>query len=745
MKKWTRRVFYGVLIIVLGGLLADQGLHILSRTEWFKERVSNALHQTLGRETQLARMGANLRGVFLEDLQIAQKGGFEQGIFAQIGRLQVRISLINLLRGQIKIHGFVVSDMRVKLEVFADGTTSWQDWTSTRADESATPEDAQPFSLPLTATQVRLENVHVVFVDHRVAHTLEIKGLNLEVKNFSFQQEFPLSLWMKFYHTQTAFEQGLMLVLQARVHLNDLELEKAYIQVETLKALYEKSSLALQGRIENLVSPRANLILKAKNISSDLLKGLVDLPRFDLPKLAGELTGNLNTKQQTFTLDRAQVQAPGLVVNTKGRVDYAGKTRYEFSGEATGIFGEMGRWFVALADPYRLVGTTKLIYTLSQEKMTAQLELQDMGALLPQAGQLSNLTGTLQGWEQMNFKAGHMQTQLAGKFQGSPFTLALNFEQTPQKMLADLKAHAKELRWQVLQAKAPEATQAASHPVEQSSGKTADWAIPLDLKADIDVEKLDVPYFYGTQVMFDADVQGFTPALTKTHGMLRLRTENGKIQDIYKLTNANPLTKVLFMSLNLTGKVFNSLNVLGVLRSVSGGVASVMSGGDKESAGPVKTQTVLGPDGEPLEIVIVDEAQKIEGEMPYDKFDTQVDFVSGKATVKEGTFVAPMMSLRLDGTTDFNTGIVDLTVHAAPGRHEVDGMLPLTLKIGGTVDEPTGNMQMLGSMASLVTQTITNNVVSRNVTKGVKGFFGLFKKKEKPLPEQPVSESLPQE
>jgi hypothetical protein len=96
--------------------------------------------------------------------------------------------------------------------------------------------------------------------------------------------------------------------------------------------------------------------------------------------------------------------------------------------------------------------------------------------------------------------------------------------------------------------------------------------------------------------------------------------------------------------------------------------------------------------------------------------------------------------MRLDGTTDFNTGIVDLTVHAAPGRHEVDGMMPLTLKIGGTIEEPKGNMQLIGSVASLVTQSVTNNVVSRQVTKGLKGLFGLFKKDKQPAPaEEPAT------
>ena len=66
--------------------------------------------------------------------------------------------------------------------------------------------------------------------------------------------------------------------------------------------------------------------------------------------------------------------------------------------------------------------------------------------------------------------------------------------------------------------------------------------------------------------------------------------------------------------------------------------------------------------------------------------------------------------------------------------------MPLTLKIGGTIEEPKGNMQLIGSVASLVTQSVTNNVVSRQVTKGLKGLFGLFKKDKQPAPaEEPAT------
>ena len=88
------------------------------------------------------------------------------------------------------------------------------------------------------------------------------------------------------------------------------------------------------------------------------------------------------------------------------------------------------------------------------------------------------------------------------------------------------------------------------------------------------------------------------------------------------------------------------------------------------------------------------------------------------------------MSFTVAGTTDFNTGKLDMTVQAAPGKHEADGIMPLQLKVGGTVEDPQGNMSLTGSVSSLVLQGIGNNVASRSVKKGLGGLWGLFKKKE---------------
>lgn len=732
MKKWGRRFVWCGAGVVLFFVLFSIGLQVVSRTEWFKDQVSNALKNALGRDIQLADMGINWRGIFVKDLQIAEKGGFEKGVFAQMGHLRVRISWIHLLHGHTKMELIVLSDAKIKLIAYADGTTSWGDWAQEETENSETNDEGN-LPVEVTASHVRLERLHFIYVDEKAAHTWSMQDVNAEVQNFSFKNPFSLKINGDFSHEQATKKARMPFHISAFINLKNLNFAQAYLVLEKFSATYQKAGASLSGRVDDFINPKGDLSLKVNQLSADTFRSWVKLPEFSLPEGTLQTQINANLEKQNLTFPQISLNVPGLSITGKGDLSYGKQTAYNFALSGEGELGKIGRWFTLLAEPYRAVGNVQLQAKIAQKKLEIVADVQEVGGLVAQQAHLANLNGHIAVSENLNWQGGQADVSLEGKLNANPFTLNLTAKQTAQKIKAKLQAYAKELSWKQVESKQ---TTADADPAEKSSFK---WPLPpIDLITDIKFDKVDVPYFYATQASFSSDLQGITPDLKQAHGTLRLVTSQGKILDLYKLTNANPLTKVLFMSLNVTGKVFNSLNVLGVLNSIGSGIASAVTS-NKEDA-EVKTQTILGPDGEPLEVTVVQSKQKISGTMEYDKFDTQVDFVDGKATVKEGTFVSTMMSLRLDGTTDFNTGVLNLTVHAAPGRHEVDGMLPLTLKIGGTIEEPQGNMQVLGSVASLLKQSVTNNVVSRNVTKGVKGFFGLFTNKEE-VPQETVVET----
>ena len=252
----------------------------------------------------------------------------------------------------------------------------------------------------------------------------------------------------------------------------------------------------------------------------------------------------------------------------------------------------------------------------------------------------------------------------------------------------------------------------------------------MNLKAKADIDSLDAPYIWGNDIHFAADLQGLTLTLDQAHGELALETGEGEIKDLNKLTNANILTRVMFGSLSAVSKVINSLNVFAVLNGLGSGVVSAVSGKEDKPADMV-VQTVKDENGNDVQIMVPYTDQKVDGRLAFELFSTDMTFTNGEAEIKKGSFVSDLMSFNLTGDMNFKTQTLDLKVNAAPGRHYEDGIMPLTLTVGGTLEEPKGSMSMTSSVTSLVTQGVGNNFVSRSVKKTLGGFFGLFKKKDK--------------
>lgn len=248
---------------------------------------------------------------------------------------------------------------------------------------------------------------------------------------------------------------------------------------------------------------------------------------------------------------------------------------------------------------------------------------------------------------------------------------------------------------------APAQEQTALAPTQQAPQAAHKVKFPpVHLRAQIKSGPVSVPYFYAKSVDINTRLTGITAELDKADGTADMQIGEGEIQDIYKLTQANSVTKAMFLSLSVVSRVINSLNVVDLL--------SKLMPGDKEQMPEKKT----------------------DGKLAFESFSGALKFNKGVMEMTKGSFVSDFMSLKISGTTNFRNGVLDMQVNAAPGKHYDTGIMPITLKIGGTVDEPKGSLSMLGSAAALVTQAVGNNFASNAVKKGVGGFFGLFKKKQ---------------
>lgn len=724
MKKWCRRAGYILLAACILLVGFDLSLRRVSSSAWMRKWVTEKLSVPLGREVRLEKLSASLLGIKINGFALSEAGGFKEGTFVGVDRLRLRVSWWHLLHKHVKVRSLAVNGVYVQLIKDADGRFNFDSLSSS---DSQAASSSSGLPVRITADRVDLRNVNFAYLQepelslfvHNAAFSAHGVGLGR-----LFEARLNATAEYRAGETSILFPVGV----SALVHLAEMNLENAYAQLSTFSVRSGETVLNVQGSAHDFTRPQVELTAEVRRLSSAALAPFApDLPSFSVPQMRFSAAAFLDLPAHKAEVSSFGFSMPGMQAGGGGTVSYAKTPRYDARVMFNLDLRELSTLAPELAAPYNLLGTVSGSADISNARLSADATLAEVGAVVPYAGILKGLNASLKAEEAGDFKTGFAQAKVSAKLNDAPFLMDFRVTQSSDKIAAVLNASAKRVALPPM----PKAETQQPEPefvtdTTLSAAPKTPWPLPpVSALVDIKIDSLDAPFFYGTDVAFKADLTGLTPGLKNAQGDLSLRTGNGEIRDLYRLTNASPVTKVLFLSLNVVGKVFNSLDVFSVLSGL-GGTEDADNAAAAEAERVVKV--VTGPDGQPMQIMVPYSSRKMDGRMKYDQFDTAVRFKDGVADMKEGTFVSDTVSFTLSGRTDFKTEKIDMSVQAAPGKHYADGIMPLKLNIGGTVAEPTGSMSVLGSVSSLVTQGVMNNFASNTVKKGVGGLFGLFKK-----------------
>lgn len=752
LKKISKWGFYILGGLLLAAALADTGLRWASSSRRVKNYLVQKVSAALKRDVRLKQVRASLFGVRVSGLEVAEQGGFQQGTFLSVDKAGVRFSLIHLLHGHLKLRTVFLHGGTIRITRSADGKFNFADLSSASVPSAQKEAHADPFLPRITLGLLDIEQLDVFYIDAAQNRSLAVQQFMLRAHRLMFTEPFRVISKAQVRWVEGDFPLESTLAFNARLNLADLDLEKAALDITNLIVRYRSTPAVLTGQIKNFTNPSARLALEISRLSNDTLAELApDTPEFLIPALRVDVAARAHLADSRAQISRLHLQLPGGELNATAKAAFKERADYQAEGDFAFNLDELAALSPILASTYGVTGQITGAFQAAADNWNAKLSVQQVGATLPAAGRLDGLSTqiTAEGLKTLAVK------DLSGTLNGAHFDgyltavnrplyvdarLELNMEKfilppqaetAPEQTQAETPAAeavpaatqtqaepagteqaALSLAPQEQAAPAqeqatPQGPQAQTAPAQTVLAQTAPQANtpkakfpPVHLRAQIKSGPVSVPYFYAKSVDIHTRLTGITAELDKADGTAEMQIGEGEIQDIYKLTQANSVTKAMFLSLSVVSRVINSLNVVDLL--------SKLMPGDKEQMPEKKT----------------------DGKLAFESFSGALKFNKGVMEMTKGSFVSDFMSLKISGTTNFRNGVLDMQVNAAPGKHYDTGIMPITLKIGGTVDEPKGSLSMLGSAAALVTQAVGNNFASNAVKKGVGGFFGLFKKKQ---------------
>ena len=695
--------FAGALALLL--LLAELSLRWLLPTEGVQKKIAALIASKTNGEVQIKRVTAGVTGLNADGLSLSVPGGAE---IISAEEVSLKVMPFKLIKGEIDFNRIFIDGVKINIVRDKNGKFNFDGLlTGEASSEPAADKEGgeSSFIKDLRVKRLQIRNAEIYYTDESAGMSASLKDLFFDVYDFSFTAPFRVSLNAKASYFGGGIQiESVPLGFTLYPDLKTLKLEEASSEIRLMVIERGPATLQASGAVKNFANPQINLKIKASALSDKILSGFTDAPKFDLGDAEIDVNASYNAADGKLLVNLFNVRALNSSVDAGGIVRFGKKLSYDADVKAVLSLADIFKAF-SIAEEYNLSGLAEASFKIKTDGVSGSLKVSKGGFYYSQMGTFSALN---LGLDVKSLKDVSLNS-LTGKLNGYPFRAAfsytekashgdVNFNLQADKALIKLK---KQPEPDYDPDKDPVVTGA---PEISPEVKEAWFLPPLNIKGAVKIGLLEGPYINAEGLNFKADIRNFKPDIANIDGNLSFTTASGVIKDLYRLTNANALTKILFASLGVVSKLINSLDVLSLLNSLSAAVLP----SDKQ-----KEALESGPD-------------KIEGSLEYDSFKIDLNFTNGLTDIKSGSFVSSLLSFNVAGKINFNDRKINMTVDAAPGKHETGGIMPLRINVGGTVDNPQGNMSMLSSAANLVSQTIFNNAGSRLVKKSLGGILGIF-------------------
>ena len=726
-------------LVLLSLLVA--GLHFalvyFAPLDSVKAKIINTVHEQTLADIKIGSISASIFDFHVKDIEL----NIENQNIAKIDSLYIHFSLIKLLKGQLKVNRITIENMDMLIVKDKQGKfnfdpilespmfkTDPEEEANKEEEKNNNKEDEKTNPLDLLLNSTQLQNCNITYIDEQSGMTIALSETSFDMKSFKFDNFFKIDFFTDVYLKTAEMEiQSLDIALSANASLNEMDLTTAEIQILSFVLRLKDTIITTKGVISDFTNPKANILVKIINLCSESFSEIADLPEFKIPEIRIQTLTNVNLDNSLVKIEKFDVSVLDSTINASGNLNY-GKEQLEYDiNVIINFILDKIHNVTKLINPYNPTGTIKanLNITHTESVLSGNISLFDISAFTPQLGNFTEINSQVNINSINDIKI----PSLTGKLNKYPFkssasyvigkdkgTITANF--TADRFYGKMaKGYEQETAKEEQEKKIEhETTQKDNKTEGQNKVKEESSLPPLDILVSANVKDMDVPYFMGKNIDFKMNMEKVTSDMNNVVGTLSLTTDNGTIKDIYKLTEANTVVKVMFMSLKIVSDVINALNVLEIL----GNIGSALLSSDKEEENIT----------EMTEEHAQEQSKKIDGKIDFLSFITSINFEEGKGLFDKCSFVSNLLSFKVTGEINFKDDLLKMTVNAAPGRHEDDGIMPLTMKIGGTMEEPSGSLSLLGSVTTLVGDALMKNAVSDTLKSGFTKLLGLKKHDE---------------
>ena len=701
------------VILLAVGLVA---LRIMFPPEKLKTMAVDYAKNNLQREISFDKISFNVIGVTLDNFALSENTSFQNGTFVKADKLVVKLALMPLLKKRVEIATVSVDGLDVNVIKNKNGSFNFD--TLIPASDSAAASadnnknDSSGLSFVLLADKIVLNNCNFTYKDLQTGMDTSINKLQVEIREFDLDSPFDIKIKFTTEYSAAGLNMTVPVSISLRTFLANLNLPEAYVTVNDISASYKMVKLQLKGGIKNFEAPQADLSGTLSGISNTTVAEILpDLPHFSLPVIHMAVKAVADLEKSTAVISQAKLSVMDSAFSLSGTAGWAGADpTYSVQADLSTNLGQIVQMTDTVADfqPGGLItGAFKATDKNDGQDISGQIILKNVSAMYAPFT-VKDLNGTVKITSINDIAC----PSLTGLLNGEKFSSSFSYKNI--KDVLNIVFNAELDKFTLKEFPSYAATETENDTATSSGNKTAGPELLMNIKSNIKVGPISVPYFRADGFTLNANLTGVSETMKKTNGQVSFVLKPGAITDIDSFVKGNKYVKILLLPITLVRNVAGKLNV----------------------------------------DIFPAEANAQKGEITFTNGEGIYTFTSGVMKVDKTIFASKLTNINGSGNINFHTQALDMKVSATV----LTSQTPVVIKIGGTMDNPSGKLDVLNTVGSVLggilnyktpgkvaagTASTAGNVATGAVkTTGqvaqtgvdtaknvIKGIGGLFKKK----------------
>ena len=670
MKKFLKVCFKIAVVLVILAVAAFVALRVMFPPEKLKAMALEYAKTNLQREITFDDVSLNLVGVTLDNFAISENTTFQNGTFAKADKLVVKIALKPLFQKRIEISTVQLDGLDINVVKNADGTFNF-DTLIPASDPNAAAQETTASdgsaAFVLLADKIAANNCSFSYKDLQTGMNAAINNLNLEINRFDMAEPFDVNI-----NFTTAFQQkngpavSVPLNIALRVFLANLDMANAYVTVNDISASYKTVKFQLTGGVRDFTAPQMDLSGTLSGINNQIFSDfLPDLPNFALPVINMTVKAAANLANSTATISEAKLSVMNSALSAYGTVGWNGPApTYAMNANLTTDLGEIVQMTDTVAGfkPAGVItGAFKATDKNNGQDVSGTVTFKNISAMYDPFT-VSELNGTVTIASLDNIST----NLITGLLNGEKFTTSLSYQNIKDVMNIVLNLDLAKFTLSELPASTTEAAASADQQTATAetaatapaAAKTSGPEMLMNIKANVNVGPIDVPYFRADGFSLTANLTDVSETMTKANGQVSFKLQPGAITDLDTFVKDNKIVKILLLPITIVRRVAAALNV---------------------ELFPVQENTH-------------------KGEIAYTNGEGVYTFTNGVMNIDKTVFNSQVTDINGSGTINFFTQALDMKVSATI----LTSQTPVVIKIGGTMDNPSGKLDVLSTVGSVV-------------------------------------------